>query len=120
MSDSGIPLQTFVADTIKAIVAGVSSAMEPVSTNGGVVNPATNSSTGWPGPWSRSKGVGVQFVEFDVAVTSSEATDTKGGVGAMLGPIVLGSVGKSSDQQQHVSRIRFNVPLILPPGEREC
>lgn len=119
MADTGIPLETFVVEALRAIVGGVSSAMSEIADKGGIVNPGTNSSTGWPGPWSRTRGVGAQFVEFDVAVTSNELTNTKGGVGASIGPIVLGSVGKSSEQHHNVSRIRFTVPLILPAGERD-
>ena len=56
----------------------------------------------------------VQKVEFDVAVTASTGTATKGGIGIMVGAIGLGSQGKSEAQDSSISRIKFLVPMVLP------
>ena len=56
----------------------------------------------------------VQKIEFDVAVTASSGTATKGGIGIMVGAIGLGSQGQSEAQDSSVSRIKFVVPMVLP------
>ncbi len=55
----------------------------------------------------------IQQVKFDVAVTSSEGTETKGGLGIMIAPISVGTSGKSDHSESVVSRISFQVPLAL-------
>jgi len=60
----------------------------------------------------------VQTVEFDVAVTATEGTDTKGGIGVVAGVFALGSQGQSSEEISAVSRIKFSVPITLPYGEK--
>lgn len=59
----------------------------------------------------------IHMVEFDVAVTSSEGTETKGGIAVVSGLISLGSQGKSQENSQSVSRIKFKVPVSLPSLE---
>jgi len=56
----------------------------------------------------------VQRIDFDVAVTATEGTETKGGVGIMVGAIGLGSQGKSDASNASQSRIKFVVPMVLP------
>jgi hypothetical protein len=56
----------------------------------------------------------VDEIEFDVAVTATEGTETKGGIGIMVGSIGLGAQGKSDRENTSVSRIRFRIPLVLP------
>ena len=56
----------------------------------------------------------IHMIEFDVAVTSSEGTETKGGIAVVSGFISLGSQGKSQETTQSVSRIKFKVPVCLP------
>ena len=56
----------------------------------------------------------IQQVKFDVAVTTTEGTETKGGIGIMMAPLALGSQGKSDSSVGTNSRIQFQVPLALP------
>jgi hypothetical protein len=56
----------------------------------------------------------VQEIEFDVAVHATEGTETKGGIGIMVGAIGLGSQGKSQAGNASESRIRFTIPMVLP------
>ena len=53
-------------------------------------------------------------MEFDVAVTTSEGTETKGGIGVVVGAIVLGSHGKTDRSNISVNRIKFTVPIDYP------
>ena len=56
----------------------------------------------------------IETIEFDVAVTVTEGTQTKGGIGVFMGAVGLGSQGQSSNQNASVTRIKFSVPLVLP------
>ncbi|MBU1487110.1 hypothetical protein KKH56_03560 [bacterium] len=52
------------------------------------------------------------FVEFDVAVTVSEESGTKGGIGVFSGLINLGTSGESSKSDTSLSRVKFQVPIV--------
>lgn len=54
------------------------------------------------------------MVEFDVALTVTEGTGTKGGIGVFVGAINLGSAGESKNENVSISHVRFRVPLQLP------
>ena len=54
-------------------------------------------------------------VHFDVAVSTSEGTETKGGIGVVVGPVgSVGSQDQSDVASSSMSRIRFSVPVKLP------
>ena len=55
-------------------------------------------------------------IEFDVAVTTTEGTETKGGIGVFVVAVGLGSQGKSDATNSSSSRIKFSVPIFLPNG----
>jgi len=59
----------------------------------------------------------IHMVDFDVAVTSSEGTETKGAIAVVSGFISLGSQAKSQENTQTISRIKFKVPACLPASE---
>ena len=114
-------LKDFVAETLKQIIDGVRESQAYGSEHGAVVSPAQmfQLSSGQPGFTDGSQRP-VQPIEFDVAVTASEGTKTKGGIGVFMGGVGLGSQGQSDAASRSVSRIRFTVPLVLPTvGERK-
>jgi|MTBAKMStandDraft_1061839.scaffolds.fasta_scaffold08337_4 hypothetical protein len=53
-------------------------------------------------------------VKFDIAVTAEESTGTKGGVGVVAGIFALGSQGQSDNLNSSITRIQFEIPIILP------
>jgi len=59
----------------------------------------------------------VQSISFDVAVSVAQGTETKGGVGLVVGPVALGSQGKSDASNTSMSRIQFRIPMVLPANE---
>jgi len=59
----------------------------------------------------------VEKVDFDVAVTAIEGTETKGGIGIVAGVLALGSQGKSGQENIAYNRIRFSIPMVLPNEE---
>jgi len=108
-------LQEFVGETLKEIIAGVIEAQEYAAGQNAGVNP-------------RSKHIGeprsiriddrtreaLQNVEFDVAVTSTEGSETKAGAGIFVAAIGLGAQGRTDISSSTVSRIKFSVPVALP------
>src|ERR1700730_8705593 len=79
-------LQSFVTETLKQIAAGVRQAQKDQGEG------ATGSS---------------QNVDFDVAVTTSEGSDKKGGAGVFVAGVGIGAQGSSSAASSTVSRIKF-------------
>jgi hypothetical protein len=112
-------LKDFIAESLKEIIDGVIEAQKHYSANEGVINPAD---VFYPGdtkvPVDRKTNVAPQLINFDVAVTATEGTETKGGIGVFVGAIGVGSQGKSESASSSVSRIKFSVPIILPPAKR--
>ena len=96
-------LEDFVAETLKQVVAGVKNAQGPAKENGAYISPfiQRNETT--------------TSIDFDVEVTTSDATETEGGIGVFVGAIGLGSKGKSDSSTVSVNRIKFSIPLFLPP-----
>ena len=120
-----IKLADFVGETIKQIIDGVRSAQKHAEGSGATVNPSqvypsqSNSPTDKMTLVMTGPGGGAYFVpavDFDVAVTTSEGTTTKGGVGVFVAPIAIGSQGQSDAKSTSLSRVRFTIPVSLPEG----
>ena len=109
-------LKQFISETLTQILSGIADAQSTAKSHGGQVNPALLPIHPGPIEGSIRDGAGTvaQIISFDVAVTVSEGTATKGGIGVVTGLISLGSAGSSQDSSTTVSRIKFNVPLVLP------
>ena len=116
-------LKDFVSATLIQIVEGVKNAQEFALENNASINPTRSGSTMTGSSISNdfrtvnTKIYQLQDVEFDVAVTAIEGTETKGGVGVAIGMFKLGADGQSNAEKQSVSRIKFKVPVQLPPQE---
>jgi hypothetical protein len=111
-------LKDFVAETLKEIVDGVADAQYHWSQKGGSVIPGGLEYSDKAGPgalYDVPSGRPVQVIEFDVAVTTEEGTGTEGGIGVFVGAVALGSKGKSDASMTTVNRIKFSVPVLLPP-----
>lgn len=108
-------LKQFITDALVEIIEGVKNAKTTIGDNG-VINPsAIGNVSAYEGKSSYlAQGHKVcTFVDFDIAVTVTEGTGTKGGIGVFAGAIGLGSQGQSTELNSTVSRIRFQVPVIL-------
>ena len=107
-------LSEFVSESLRQIVEGVATAQSS-SSEMGEVNPkiwlAQRGEAAKMKILESSSGKWIHMVDFDVAVTVAESTETKGGIGLFVGPVVLGSKGQSNAQDSTVSRIKFQVPI---------
>lgn len=109
-------LKTFVTETLSQIAEGVTDAQRRCKELGARVNPKVSGNyREHEELWVDDGGAAAQFVDFDVAITASEGTGTKGGIGITVGAFALGSSGQSQAEKSASSRVRFFVPLVLPP-----
>src|SRR5947209_8347157 len=109
-------LRDFVSETLKQIIDGVIDAQAYGREKGARVNPLdlpVRNETG--GVQSRMYARDVAHsIDFDVAVTTTEGKQTKGGIGVVAGIFALGSQGQSNANGESVSRIKFTIPVVLP------
>lgn len=110
-------LKDFVAGTLKQLIDGILDAQEYAKEKGSVVNPKEMLYSDFD-KLSRSESKRlVQVVDFDVALTTTEDKQLKGGAGAAIAVFGLGFQAQTGDQRSTVSRIQFSVPVILPAQE---
>ena len=109
-------LQEFIKQSLVQIVAGIVDAQKEVEANGATINPSglILVPEKVSGHARTDDGNVTQNIEFDVAVTSTEGTGSKGGVGIAIGVVALGTQANSQQSSQAVSRLRFTVPILLP------
>ena len=105
-------LKDFVRESLEQIIEAVSE-VQAKAPHGARINP--RSIMGNPPVLRESEhGSLIQQIDFDVAVTAQEGTQTKGGIAVFAGWIGAGSHGQSTSTSQQVSRIKFCVPVLLP------
>ena len=64
--------------------------------------------------FDKATGAILSTIEFDIAVTANEGTKTKSGIGVAIASVVLGSQAESTKGNNHTSRIKFSLPVVLP------
>lgn len=114
-------IQEFVSETLQQIVRGVIDAQTKLADTPAAVSPRldggtltqtqraeTNKDT-----WTLS-----QNVEFDLAVTALESQGSGGKMSVSVFAVSAGIGGESSKGLQSVSRVKFVVPIALPPQSR--
>jgi hypothetical protein len=113
-------LRDFVAQTLVQVVEGVAAAQQATAKMKATVSPdgigyASANPQGLVAIHHATSEVRVpDLIEFDVAVTTTEAEQVSGGGGIFVGAIALGSKAEAESGSQAVNRIRFTVPLLLP------
>jgi len=111
-------LQEFIKTALTEIVEGIASARKATSKHDALIG--TNSAYGdikAAKIVTDGHGRSISYVEFDIALTSSDSKDTKGGIGVFLGSVGLGSQGASHGETSSHSRIKFSVPIVFPGDE---
>jgi len=107
-------LQEFLSETLKQIIAGVTGAQAYAKDHGAIVNPGQ--SGGEPREkYSRAGDVvAVTDIDFDVAVTSTDMSETQAGAGIFVAAFGMGVKDKSDTVNSCISRIRFPLRIVLP------
>jgi len=110
-------LKDFVSESLIEIFEGVKDAQSRVGQGLGEINPSpVGSHTEFTKQglfMAGDRKIGTH-VEFDVAVTVSEGSGSKGGIGIFSGAINIGASGQSNKTDVSLSRIKFQVPIVLP------
>ena len=109
-------LKEFVKVTLEQIVEGAALAQKAIKLRGGTVNPSKMSFQK-DGSWNNYGHAMPQEVIFDVGLTSIDKRGASEGIGVFLGSINLGKKNNSGVEQVAVSKVKFSVPLVLPPGD---
>ena len=110
-------IQEFLKETLVQISKGIEEAQNELTDSGGRVNPAL--STGQStlqnkGGLVTKQGNLVYDVNFDIAISVSDETDTKAGAGIFVASIGVGVQTADSYSSSKVSRIQFKVPISYP------
>ena len=113
-------LEDFISEALIEIVSGIKRAQTSTESTGAKINPK-----GYIVPqgklvgqkWNSKNGDTTEVIEFDIAVTTTEGTETKGGIGVFVGAVGLGSQGRSEAQNSSVTKIKFSVPIVFPSVE---
>jgi hypothetical protein len=101
-------LEDFVKESLNQIFRGLLGAAAVAKAAGAEIAPRQY---GQPVA-TNNTGLTVTTIGFDVAVTVTEAADVKGGISV----IGIGVKGATSEVSSTVSRIKFSVPVTLPPS----
>ena len=111
-------LDDFVAETLKQIIKGVVAAQEYGHTQNAKINPSTAgvNHNNLEQVICHETGVPLQKVEFDIAVTVSEE-QSKSDDGHSVGSISVLSKSSDSVQSSSLSRIQFDVNVLLPTSD---
>ncbi|SFK45002.1 trypco2 family protein [Rhodanobacter glycinis] len=121
-------LRNFIREALVQIAQGIDDASAELKDSTAIVNPANVVGTGGSSDAKvygyltndrpESVRLAVQRVDFDVAVVATTGTETKGGIGILVGSIGLGGQGKSDTSSSSQSRIQFSVPMVLPASRK--
>ncbi|HEG44492.1 MAG TPA: hypothetical protein ENH94_10640 [Phycisphaerales bacterium] len=116
-------LKEFIKETITEISGAISECNAELTDDGTIVNPKNVSGASIEfgkiyGYLEKGKDYKrpVHLVHFDVAVTATDKTGKKGGIGIAVGSIGLGAQGKSEAENVSFSKLTFSIPVALPVG----
>lgn len=125
-SEGPMDLQVFVREALVQVTRGVVEADEALREVGGLVNPHGVYLTNAPGAqqpfvsWD-PQGAGrhrlAQVVEFDIAVYVSEEQAKGAGGGLKISILHAGGHAEVGTASGSESRLRFSVPLVMPPSK---
>jgi hypothetical protein len=112
-------LNEFITATLTQIIQGIKSAQKVANENGAKISSTNLTFTG------AKSGAGivyydkisleiVQYVDFDIAVTTKEGDKEKGGVGIFVGSFGVGAQAQTENERSSLNRIKFSIPLYLP------
>ena len=108
-------LREFIQATLQQIVEGVSAAQEDTATAGAIINPSAMKFT-QHGQYNEFNHAMPTQVEFDVGLATTDKKDSAEGIGVFLGSVNLGTKNVTGIENVAVTRVKFSVPIVLPPG----
>ena len=115
-------LKDFVRESLSQIVGGVVEAQQELLNSGvtGEISPSIKTEWGKTDLVIGQSGMPIQNVEFDIAVIASEKTGTKGTIGVGIPVFKIGAGGETTETTSQTSRLKFSVPVALPPMQHKA
>jgi hypothetical protein len=111
-------LESFIEASMRQIIGGLHKASAFARDHGAAINPAQRQWRHGEGIYfDKTTGRVLTTVEFDVAVSATDESKKKEGIGVAVAQIMLGTQKEVSGASQHLSRIKFSVPVILPTSD---
>jgi hypothetical protein len=111
-------IQQFVCESLVQLTKGIQEAQGKLKDTSARINPgmlgSPEETSGKIIGKSDSDSTPVLLVEFDLAVTAAKGTETKGGIGILVGSIGIGSHGQTEKISESYSRLCFSVPMAFP------
>lgn len=112
-------LETFISETLISIIKGVKSAQYFAKDNGARINPvrfnAPDEQYVYFGKEEGKKPLSI--ISFDIAVSISKSDEDKVGGGIKVFAFDLTGKATSTNQNEVVSRIKFEIGAVLPFSE---
>ena len=107
-------LQEFIRSVLVQIVRGVEQAQSELKDSKATINPLGIKAQ--VALEQNKETPSFTDVEFEVAVEVKTQGEQSGGVGVQVAVFKMGVDGKKAESESHVSKLRFAVPVHLPPG----
>lgn len=107
-------LQEFIRSVLVQIVRGVESAQSELKDSKATINPLGIKAQ--IALEQNKEAPEFNNVEFEVAVEVKSQGEQSGGVGIQVAIFKMGIEGKKLETESHVSKLRFAIPIHLPPG----
>lgn len=111
-------LKEFIKTVVVEIFEGVKEAQNIIKEDGSVINPYD-----WHNPnFDRESAFAVTdkaHIDFEVAITVSDNTESKGSVGIFIASLGVGVQGKNSTGNESISKIKFSIPVKYPQNPKE-
>jgi len=114
MSEMTMELKEFVNETLRQIRAGVAQAQGTSIDDGRDINPRITNFNPKDNIRMTNKDRVVESVEFDVALTTEDASGKKAGLGIFVAPLSVGVQGTAEQKSITVNRVKFSVPMAYP------
>jgi hypothetical protein len=109
-------LETFISETLISIINGVGNAQDKTKSTGARINPirfnAPDDQYVYFGEEEGKKPLSI--ISFDIAVTTSKSDEGKIGGGINVFSFDISGKKTSLDQNEVVSRIKFDIGAVLP------
>lgn len=108
-------LKDFIKETLVEIINGVKEAQKDIESTGAYINPMVSKSTDKISVAHYSGHTYTIYdVDFDIAVTASDSSGKKGGIGVFLGSVGAGTKAESNESNVFQNKIKFQVPISYP------
>ena len=109
-----INLEDFIGESLKQIINGIENAQVHAESKHAYINVPTIQYSGGMIKINKDSLPEPQMIEFDIAVTTTEIKDIKGGVGIFVSGFGLGYQASKGTSGSEISRIKFSIPVVLP------